>query len=124
MLFIVLAIAMAGVVLLNITNMYVLQKKNELTIMRINGFTVKQTIHYVIRETVITTFLGIIFGVGLGSGLAYKIIRTMEKQFLQFDRSLSFTAWAVGILMTLGLIILVNGVALRPVKNLKLRDIQ
>ena len=124
MLFIVLAIAMAGVVLLNITNMYVLQKKNELTIMRINGFTVKQTIHYVIRETVITTFLGIFFGVGLGSGLAYKIIRTMEKQFLQFDRSLSFTAWAVGILMTLGLIILVNGVALRPVKNLKLRDIQ
>lgn len=124
MLFIVLAIAMAGVVLLNITNMYVLQKKNELTIMRINGFTVKQTIHYVIRETVITTFLGIFFGVGLGSGLAYKIIRTMEKQFLQFDRCISFTAWAVGILMTLGLIILVNGVALRPVKNLKLRDIQ
>lgn len=124
MLFIVLAIAMAGVVLLNITNMYVLQKKNELTIMRINGFTVKQTIHYVIRETVITTFLGIFFGVGLGSGLAYKIIRTMEKQFLQFDRSLSFTAWAVGIVMTIGLIVLVNGVALRPVKNLKLRDIQ
>lgn len=124
MLFIVLAIAMAGVVLLNITNMYVLQKKNELTIMRINGFTVKQTIHYVIRETVITTFLGIFFGVGLGSGLAYKIIRTMEKQFLQFDRSISFTAWAVGLLMTLGLIILVNGVALRPVKYLKLRDIQ
>ena len=124
MLFIVLAIGMAGVVLLNITNMYVLQKKNELTIMRINGFTVKQTIHYVIRETVITTFLGIFFGIGLGSGLAYKIIRTMEKQFLQFDRSLSFTAWAVGIVMTIGLIVLVNGVALRPVKNLKLRDIQ
>ena len=124
MLFIFMGIAMAGVVLLNLTNMYILQKKNELTIMRINGFTVRETVNYVLRETVITTFLGIIFGVSFGSGLAYWIIRTMEKQFLQFDRGLSPEAWAAGIVMTIGLIAAVNVNALRPVRNWKLSDIR
>ena len=122
--FIFMAIAMAGVVLLNLTNMYLLQKKNELTVMRINGFSVKETIHYVIRETVITTFLGIVLGIAAGSGIAYRIVRVIEQPFFQLYRRVSFLSWGVGIVMTVGLTVLVNLVALRPVRNLKLTDIE
>ena len=118
-----MAVLMAGVVLLNLTNMYILQKKTELTIMRINGFTVKETIGYVIRETIITTVLGIIFGLAMGSALAYWIIRTTEEPFFQLVRQINFTSWAVGIIMTIVLTVLVNLIALKPVRNLKLTDV-
>ena len=120
---ILMAVLMAGVVLLNLTNMYILQKKTELTIMRINGFTVKETIGYVIRETIITTVLGIIFGLAMGSALAYWIIRTTEEPFFLLVRQINFTSWAVGIIMTIVLTVLVNLIALKPVRNLKLTDV-
>ncbi len=41
------AALMAYFILLNLASMYVNQKKRELTIMRVNGFTVKEVIRYV-----------------------------------------------------------------------------
>ncbi|MBQ2043190.1 MAG: ABC transporter permease, partial [Firmicutes bacterium] len=114
---------MASVVLMNLTNMYVLQKKRELTIMRVNGFTVKEVIAYMSRETVITTALGIVLGLGAGSLIAYKIITSMEQAFFQFDRSISFTAWLAGAALTIIFTVIVNIIALKPVKNLKLTDV-
>lgn len=122
-LFIFMAAVMAGVVLMNLTSIYVLQKKRELTIMRINGFTVKEVVGYMLRETVLTTTLGILIGMAAGSAIAYKIIRTLEQVFLQFDRGLSVPAWMIGAAMTVLFTVLVNMVALRPVKRLKLTDV-
>ena len=121
-LFIIMAVMMAGVVLLNLTSLYVLQKKRELTVMRINGFTVREVIGYMVRETAVTTSLGILLGLAAGSGLAYRIVRAMEQPFLRFDRGISFTAWLFGAGMTLLFVLLVNVFALRPVRNLKLTD--
>ena len=122
-LFIFMAAVMAGVVLMNLTNMYVLQKKRELTIMRINGFSVGEVIGYMIRETVLTTSLGILLGLAVGSGIAYKIIRSMEQAFFQFDRRISFFAWLMGAAITIVFTVIINVLALRRVKNLKLTDV-
>ena len=122
-LFIFMAAVMAGVVQMNLTNIYVLQKKRELTIMRINGFTVKEVIGYMLRETILTTTLGILIGLAGGSAIAYKIIRTLEQAFLQFNRDLSIPAWIIGPAMTVLFTVLVNIIALKPVKNLKLTDV-
>ena len=122
-LFIFMAAVMAGVVLTNLTNTYILQKNTELTIMRINGFTVREVIAYVARETVFTTVLGILFGLAAGSALAYNIIRSMESAFIQYDRSLSPVAWVYGVLITGVFAIVINVLALRKVRHLKLTDI-
>ena len=121
-LFIFMAAVMAGVVLLNLTNIYILQKKRELTVMRINGFTTKEVIAYVTRETVFTTALGILTGIGLGAGLGYAIVRALEQPFIQFDRSVSLTAWLIAVGMTVFFTVIVNVIALRKVKRLKLTD--
>ena len=121
-LFIFMAAVMAGVVLLNLTNIYILQKKRELTVMRINGFTTKEVIAYVTRETVFTTALGILMGIGLGAGLGYAIVRALEQPFIQFDRSVSLTAWLIAVGMTVFFTVIVNVIALRKVKRLKLTD--
>lgn len=122
-LFIVMAAILAGVVLLNLTNIYVLQKKRELTVMRVNGFTTREAIAYVTRETVATTALGVLLGVGLGAGLGYAILRALEPPLIQFDRTVSPLAWLAGALITVLFSIIVNRIALRRVKHLKLTDV-
>ncbi len=123
LLFIFMAAVMAGVVLMNLTNIYILQKKRELTVMRINGFTTKETIAYVTRETIATTALGIVLGIGLGALLGYAIVRALEPPLIQFDRSVSVIAWLIGVGMTVFFTAVVNAVALRKVKHLKLTDV-
>ena len=120
--FIFMAAIMAGVVLTNLTNIYILQKKPELTIMRINGFTVREVIGYVVRETVLTTSLGILIGIAMGAGVSYKIIRAMESVFIQYERGVSLTAWLFGALITLLFALVINVLVLRKIKYLKLTD--
>ncbi len=121
-LFIFIAAVMAGVVQLNLTNMYVTQKKRELSIMRVNGFTTREVILYLLRETFFTTAAGIVLGIGVGVGIGYNIIRTLEQAFLQFDRSVSPIAWLCGAALTVLFTVIVNAVALRRVRYLKLTD--
>ena len=123
LLFIFIAAVMAGVVQLNLTNMYILQKKRELTIMRINGFTTKEVINYVLRETIVTTIVGILLGIAFGAVVSYGIERTVEQAFIQFDRSISPLAFAVGTAITILFTVIVNMIALRKVKKLKLTDV-
>lgn len=123
LLFIFMAGIMAGVVLMNLTNIYILQKKRELTVMRINGFTVRETIGYILRETYVTTTVGIVLGIVLGSGIGYLIVRALELAAVQFDRSVSPIAWLIGAVITVIFAVAVNAVALRKVRHLKLTDI-
>ena len=121
-LLIVMAAVMAAFVLLNLTNIYILQKKRELTIMRVNGFTVREVIGYVIRETIVTTVLGILLGLAEGSRIAYRIIRAMGQPVIQFDRNLNPLAWIWAVLITVFFTVIVNRIALRRVRDLKLTD--
>ena len=122
-LFIFMAAVMAGVVLTNLTNTYILQKKQELTIMRINGFTVREVIGYVTRETVFTTIVGMITGIAMGAAIAYRITRSLETAFVQYNRSISLPAWAFGAVITAFFTIVINVIVLRQVRHLSLTDI-
>ena len=123
LLFIGMAAVMAGVVLMNLTNIYVMQKKRELTIMRINGFTTREVIGYMLQETVVTTAAGVLLGMALGSGIGYRIVRSLEQSFIQFDRSISCIAWLIGAAITIVFTVVVNAIALRKVRQLKLTDV-
>ena len=114
---------LAGVVLMNLTNLFFMQKKREMTILRINGFSAKKTIGYLLREIAVTTVMGIILGVAAGSAMAYYILRSLEQSFMQLDRSISLTAWGLGIGITLVFAVIVNWLVLRKIKHLRLADV-
>ena len=114
---------MAGVVLLNLTNTFVLQKKRELIIMRINGFTVKELIGYLLRETAVTTVIGILLGVAAGCGIGYYIVRSVELPYTQFDRGVYAPAWLYAAGITALFAVVINAIALMKVKKLKLTDL-
>ncbi len=69
------------------------------------------------------TALGILLGLAVGSGIACTICRTMDQPFLQLVRAPSIPAWIAGAVLTVLFTAVVNYVALRPVKNLKLTDL-
>lgn len=122
-LLIAIAAIMAGVVLLNLTDTYIMQKKRELTLMRINGFTVSELIGYLMRETVITTAIGILLGVAAGCGIAYYIVCSVELSYTMFDRSIYIPAWLYAAGITALFAIVINAIGLQKVSKLKLNDL-
>ena len=120
---IVIAGFMAFFILVNLSGSYMIHKKKELTIMRINGFSVKECTRYAATELIVTTVLGILLGLLVGSPLGYWIQKTMETADIQEVRGVD--PWSIfwSILITAGFSLIINGLALRKVKTLKLSDI-
>ena len=114
---------MAYFILLNINKMYITHKSRELSIMRINGFTVGEVKKYVLMETVFTTIAGILAGTAAGSVIGYVVIRYLETPFTRFMREPSFIAWAIAAALTVLFTFGINAIALRKIKDLKLTDV-
>ena len=122
-LLLVIAGLMAYFILLNITKMYVNQKTRELTIMRINGFTVKEVKRYLNTETIITTIIGIMLGIGVGALMGYIVIRFIEMPHAQFVRTPYILGWVISAAITAVFSIVINAFGTRKVKDLKLTDV-
>ena len=121
-LLLVIAGLMAYFILLNITKMYVNQKTRELTIMRINGFTVKEVKRYLNTETIITSAVGILLGIGVGALMGYIVIRFIEMPHAQFVRDPFVLGWLISSAITAVFTIVITAFGTRKVKDLKLTD--
>ena len=121
-LLLVIAGLMAYFILLNITKMYVNQKTRELTIMRVNGFTVKEVKRYLNTETIITSVIGILLGIGIGALMGYIVIRFIEMPHAQFVRTPYWLGWAISALITAAFTAAITAFGTRKVKDLKLTD--
>ena len=116
------AIFMAYVILTNLTNIFVRRRMKDLAIMRINGFSSREAIRYLLRETMITNIVGIVSGVGIGGVTAYAIIRLMEQPEVQLVRTFNVPAWAIAVGLTALFSFIINSFAFSKVKKLKLTD--
>ncbi len=117
------ALFMSFMILTNLANIFLTRKKNELIVMRVNGFSVKQTKGYLTREAVLTTVVGLAVGVLVGSLLTPYAVRILEPADLQFDRSYHSISWIIagGIEGLFALII--YSTVFRRVKHFNLKDI-
>jgi ABC-type lipoprotein release transport system permease subunit len=122
-LLIILSGVLSMFVLLNLANMYLISKHSELTIMRINGFTVKETIVYAIREVIITTSIGIFFGIIFGAVMVYSIIRKMEQVHLMFVRTPDVSAWIISAIITILFSAGIYYIPMSKIKDLSLTDL-
>ena len=119
---IVAAGLMAWFILDNLSGSYMMHKKKELTVMRVNGFTTKECVRYSASELIITTVLGILIGVPLGAQIGYRVIRLTEQSFLQMDRTLDIRSVIFSALITAVFALIINGRALSKIRDLKLSD--
>lgn len=117
-----MAIFMMGIIMTNLTNIFVSKRLKDIAIMRINGFSMKETMMYLARETIITNLIGIASGVVVGSTVAYIIIRMMEQPDMMLARSFSIPAWIIAVVLTALASLVINAIAFRKTKKLSLTD--
>ena len=117
------AILMSVFILTNITNIFVARRKKELIVMRVNGFSTKQCIGYLTRETVATTIISFILAVVVGVIVARIMIGFIETDYTMHERSISIKAWVLAICLETIFAGIIDFLAFRKVKNLKVSDI-
>ncbi len=118
-----LSVVMALMVLLNQIVMHINRKARELAVMRINGYTLKETKAYIYKDNIVLTSIGLILGCGVGMVLSNIVIRIMEREPSSYVYTPNWTAYliacGVGALFSLG----VNLIALRKINKLNLTHV-
>ena len=120
---IAIAAVMSYFILINLTGSYMIHKKKELTIMRINGFSTPECIRYAATELVISTIIGILLGIVLGRVLSYLAIRMIEQSYLQMVRTIDWRSVIFSSLITACFSLIVNSLSLHKIRHLKLSDV-
>ncbi|MGN1062240.1 MAG: FtsX-like permease family protein, partial [Candidatus Scatosoma sp.] len=119
-----LSTAMALLVLLNLNIVCVNEKKNELIIMRINGFSNGAVKKYVYRDNIFLTVTGIIIGTISGIGFSQWMLSILQKNGDNFytKPNIIVILTAVGLASLFSLI--TNLIALRKIDKLKISDLK
>ncbi len=118
-----LSAALALLVLLNQITMHINRKARELAVMRINGYTMKETKAYIYKDNIVLTVLGLIFGCAAGIALGYLNIRIIETGACRYVRDPNLIACAISCGIVAVFAFIVNLIALRRVKQLNLTNV-
>lgn len=107
---IVAAGLLAFVVLYNLNNINITERKRELATLKVLGFYPMEVANYVYRENIILTIMGATVGCLFGKVLHQYTIETIEIDIAMFGRIISPTSYAMGFVVTIGFSLLVNAV--------------
>lgn len=99
---------LAFVVLYNLNNINITERKRELATLKVLGFYDMEVAEYVYRENVILTLFGILAGAGIGKILHLYIIQTVEVDMMMFGRSVFPRSYLFSALLTLVFSLVVN----------------
>ena len=123
LIYMILAILMAIVVLLNLNAMLIEEKKRELIVLMINGFSVKDAQHYVSNDSIVLTAVGIILGIILGCIMGSITVGSIEPSTATFVKSIDAKAVIAGIIGSSVLAFVMGKISLRRIPNMSLTDI-
>ncbi len=116
------AILMSYFILNNLINMYLNQKKKELSVMRINGFTLGEVNRYMMLELVIITIVGIILGNVAGIFVGRFLVGLLETSTAMLVRTPNIIAIGLGSLITAIFSMIIILMVGRKIKNLDIKD--
>lgn len=114
---------MAIMVLLNLNIMFVEEKKRELIVLMINGFSVRAAKAYIYRDSIVLTVIGIFFGVLLGALMGAITVFALEPENGYFIKDFNWLAAAVGVVGAGVFAAAVLIYALRRIPRFELTDI-
>ena len=121
--YLVLAILMALVVLLNLDSMFVDEKKRELIVLMINGFSTKSAKAYIYNDSIVLTIVGILLGVLFGWLMGDLTVSALEPAYGHFFRGFNLTAALLGVLGAGVLSAIMLIISLRRIPRFDLTDI-
>ena len=93
--------ALAFVVLYNLNNININERRRELATLKVLGFYNQETAAYVYRENIILTIIGAGLGAVLGILLHQYVITTVEIDMVMFGRNIDPSSFLYSILLTI-----------------------
>lgn len=104
----VCAAALCFIVLYNLTNINIEERKGEIATIKVLGFRRREYYDYIFRENIILSIIGGILGLLFGTVLHRFIISTVELDATIFVRTITWDTYLYAFLMTIGFTILIN----------------
>lgn len=111
---------LAFVVLYNLSNINISERKRELASIKVLGFYDNEVYKYVSRENTILTVIGMALGCLIGYVLTMYLIKTCELDITMFSPKISIYSYIYSLLITLGFTILVNIATYFALKKIKM----
>lgn len=105
---IVAAGLLAFIVLYNLNNINITERRRELATLKVLGFYHGELAAYVYRENVILTLFGTVLGIVLGFVLHWFVMQTVETETVMFGAEMRFTSYLFAVLLTIVFAVLVN----------------
>lgn len=105
---IVSSACLAFVVLYNLANINIIERKREIATLKVLGFYPKEVDNYIIKESVLLNIVGIALGLIIGLYLCFYIISTCETDNMMFTRHINLTSYLISTAITLLFVIIVN----------------
>lgn len=109
---------LAFVVLYNLNNINITERKRELATIKVLGFYDKEVSAYVFRENILLTIIGVIVGIALGSMLHRFVIVTVEIDSVMFTRIIENISFVLSAALTCLFSFLVNAVMYFKLKKI------
>lgn len=100
---------LAFVVLYNLNNININERKRELATLKVLGFYDPEVSAYVFRENILLTVFGAVMGAGLGTVLHQFVITTVEIESYMFGRTVRLPSYIISVAITFGFSLCVNG---------------
>lgn len=111
---------LAFVVLYNLNNINITERKRELATIKVLGFYNNELAQYIYRENVILTILGTAFGALFGFFLHKYVLATAEIDMMMFGRIIKLKSYIFSALLTIGFSVLVNIVTYFKLKKINM----
>lgn len=118
MVFIISAALLAFVVLYNLTNININERKREIATLKVLGFHNYESTSYIGRENFIITILGTIFGLVAGFFLHRFVIEVAEVNVVMFGRTINLSSYLWSVLLTFAFSIIVSIVMSITIKRI------
>lgn len=113
---IICAGALNFIVLYNLTNINIQERKSEIATIKVLGFRRKEVYDYIFRENILLSVIGSLVGMVFGYALHQFIVRTVELDMTMFVRNLTWSSYLIAACITLGFTMLIN-ITMRKVLN-------
>ncbi len=88
------------IVIYNLTNINIQERKNEIATIKVLGFYDKEVYQYVFKENIYLTVIGSLIGLLLGTWLHYFIVSTVEVDITMFYRKLELIDYILAFILT------------------------
>lgn len=99
---------LAFVILYNLSNINISERKREISTLKVLGFYDEEVDAYITRENYFITIIGIAIGLYIGLYLSHYIISTCEPEFIMFIREIKLESYIISALISLIFTIIVN----------------